>query len=125
MGVGDQTIDEFLESVAAPSPTPGGGSVAAICGALSAALSRMVASLAVGKEGYEAVQGELESFQERSRSVQRRLRDLADEDATAYDAVVAAMRRPRGGDEERKQRVDAMQAAYRRAAEEIARFLGG
>ncbi len=117
MGVGDQTIDEFLESVAAPSPTPGGGSVAAICGALSAALSRMVASLAVGKEGYEAVQGELESFQERSRSVQRRLRDLADEDATAYDAVVAAMRRPRGGDEERKQRVDAMQAAYRRAAE--------
>ena len=117
MGVGGRTIDEFLDAVAAPSPTPGGGTVSAICAALSVALSRMVGKLAVGKEGYEAVQGELASLEQRARRLQDRLRELAAEDAASYDAVVAAMRMPRGSDEERKQRVEALQTAYRRAAE--------
>ena len=117
MGVGEQTIEELLEAIAAPSPTPGGGSVSAICAALSVALSRMVANLAVGKEGYEAVQGELSSLEHRGRQLQARLRQLAAEDAASYAAVVDAMRMPRGTDEERKRRVEAMQAAYRRASE--------
>ncbi len=117
MGITDGTIDEFLEAVAAPSPTPGGGTVAAICAALSVALSRMVANLARGKEGYEAAQAELAALDERARVLQGRLGALATEDTAAYDSVVAAMRMPRGTDEERTRRVDAMQAAYRRAAE--------
>ena len=124
MGVGGRTIDEFLDAVAAPSPTPGGGTVSAICAALSVALSRMVGNLAVGKEGYEAVQGELASLEQRARRLQDRLRELAAEDAASYDAVVAAMRMPRGSDEERKQRVEALQTAYRRAAEVPLGFLG-
>jgi len=117
VGIGDRSIDEFLEAIAAPSPTPGGGTVAAICAALSVGLSRMVANLARGKEGYEAAQGELASLDERARRLQARLRELAAEDAASYEAVVAARRMPRGTDEERKRRVEAMQAAYRKAAE--------
>ena len=52
----DRTLEEFLAAVAAPTPTPGGGSVSALAGALSVALSRMVAGLARGKKGYESVE---------------------------------------------------------------------
>jgi len=98
VGVKDRTLEEYLESIAAATPTPGGGSVAALCGALSAALSRMVANLAIGKEGYESVQAELK-----------------EEDATAYDAVITAMRLAKKTDADRAARVRAMQSAYERA----------
>jgi len=48
----DLTVQQFLAAVASPTPTPGGGSVSALAGALSAALSRMVSGLARGKAGY-------------------------------------------------------------------------
>jgi formiminotetrahydrofolate cyclodeaminase len=117
MGVGRGTIEEFLEAVAAPTPTPGGGSVAALAGALSSALSRMVASLAIGKEGYEGVQGDLKRLEVRGRELGNRLLQLVEEDARAYEAVLVALRLPRKTDEERAARVTAMQAAYQRAAE--------
>ena len=117
MGIGDETIDEFLDAIASPSPTPGGGTVSAICAALSVALSRMVANLARGKEGYESAHEELAALDSRAHHLQDRLRELAAEDAAAYEAVVAAMRMPRTTDEDRAKRVEAMQAAYRRAAE--------
>lgn len=117
MGVKDQTVEEFLASVAAPTPTPGGGSVSALAGALSVALSRMVAGLAVGKKGYEAVEAELAQLETKARKVQARLAALVEEDQRAYDAVIAAMRMPKSSDRERAARVEAMQAAYRRATE--------
>ncbi|HLE46639.1 MAG TPA: cyclodeaminase/cyclohydrolase family protein [Thermoplasmata archaeon] len=117
MGVGKRTVDEYLEALASPSPTPGGGSVAALCGALSAALSRMVSGLAVGKEGYESVQADLSDLQGRAKALQDRLLRLADEDAAAYDSVIAAMRLPKKTDAERAVRVEAMQGAYRHATE--------
>lgn len=117
MGVGKRTVDDFLEALASPSPTPGGGSVAALCGALSVALTRMVSSLAVGKEGYEAVQADLRDLEGRAKALQGRLVGLADEDARAYDSVIAAMRLPKKTDAERAARVEAMQAAYRHATE--------
>ncbi len=113
----DQTVEEFLASVAAPTPTPGGGSVSALAGALSVALSRMVAGLAVGKKGYEAVEAELAQLETKARKVQARLAALVEEDQRAYDAVIAAMRMPKSSDRERAARVEAMQAAYRRATE--------
>jgi len=91
--------------------------VAAICGALSAALSRMVGNLAVGKQGYEAAQSELAGIESRGRALQKRFLALAADDAKAYDGVVAAMRLPRGNDAERATRKDAMQAAYVHATE--------
>ncbi|MGI0148107.1 MAG: cyclodeaminase/cyclohydrolase family protein [Thermoplasmata archaeon] len=117
MGVKDETVEEFLARVAAPTPTPGGGSVSALAGALSAALSRMVAGLAVGKKGYEPVERELGEIESRGRIVQARLEALVDEDARAYEAVIAAMRLPKSSDPERAARVAAMQAAYRKATE--------
>jgi len=115
VGVEDRKIGEYLEAIAAPTPTPGGGSVAALCGALSAALSRMVANLAIGKEGYESVQTELADLNRRAKTLQDRLLVLMEEDATAYDAVVAAMRLPKKTDPEKAARVRAMQQAYERA----------
>lgn len=113
----DDTVEEFLARVAAPTPTPGGGSVSALAGALSTALSRMVAGLARGKKGYEAVERELAEIEARGTAIQARLEDLVDEDAAAYGAVIAAMRMPKSSDPEKAARVSAMQAAYRKATE--------
>jgi formiminotetrahydrofolate cyclodeaminase len=117
VGVKDSTVEAFLAQVAAPTATPGGGSVSALAGALSAALSRMVAGLARGKKGYESVERELIEIEARGRSIQARLEGLVEEDARAYEAVIAAMRLPKESDQEKESRVAAMQAAYRRATE--------
>ncbi len=117
MRVKDQTVEEFLAAVAAPMPTPGGGSVAALAGALSVALSRMVAGLALGKKGYEEAEAELWQIETRAKKTQARLEALVDEDARAYDGVMAAMRMARSTAAEKEARVDAMQTAYRKATE--------
>ena len=117
MGMKDRTLEEFLAAVAAPTPTPGGGSVSALAGALSVALSRMVAGLARGKAGYETVESELTQLEVRAKKTQARLEALIDEDAKAYEAVMAAMRLPKSTEEEKAARVDAMQRAYRKATE--------
>ena len=117
MGVKDATVEQFLAQVAAPTPTPGGGSVSALAGALSAALSRMVAGLARGKKGYEPVERELAEIETRGRRLQARLEALVDEDARAYDGVIAAMRMPKTSDAERSARVAAIQTSYRKATE--------
>ncbi len=112
-----ESLESLLERIASPFPTPGGGTVSALCGALSVALSRMVANLAVGKEGYEAAQSKLAEIESRGKALQSRLLALADEDAKAYDGVIAAMRLPKKTDPERAKRVEAMQAAYRQATD--------
>ncbi len=113
----DRTLEEFLAAVAAPTPTPGGGSVSALAGALSVALSRMVAGLARGKKGYENVESELAQLEGRAKKTQARLEALIDEDAKAYDGVMAAMRMPKSTEKEKAARVEAMQSAYRTATE--------
>ncbi len=117
MGVKDETLEAFLASVAASTPTPGGGTVSAVVGALGVALARMAAGLARDKKGYEGVQPDLISLEVRALSVQERLLSLADRDSQAFEAVLAATRLPRGTDRERASRVEAMQAAYRHATE--------
>lgn len=112
MGVNEETVGHFLASVAAPTPTPGGGSVSALAAALSVALSRMVAGLARDKKGYESARAALGDLEARGTALQARLEALVDEDARAYEAVLAAMRLPRGTDAERAARVERMQAAY-------------
>ncbi len=116
MGMKDESVEEYLASVAAATPTPGGGSVSALVGALSVALGRMVAGLALGRKGYEAVQDDLRRLEARALPIQERLVALADEDAAAYELVLQAMRMPKGSDAEKAARVQAMQAAYREAA---------
>lgn len=115
MGVKGQEVEGFLNAVAAGTPTPGGGSVSALVGALSVALSRMVANLARDKKGYETVQQDLQRIEVRGEALQERLLALADEDSAAYDLVMSAARRPKGTDPEKAARVEALQAAYREA----------
>ncbi len=115
MGVRDESVGGFLDAVAAATPTPGGGSVAALVGSLAAALARMVAGLARDKKGYEAVQVDLVGIETKAASLQERLLALVEKDARAYERVVEAMRLPKGSDAEKASRVEAMQAAYREA----------
>jgi glutamate formiminotransferase/formiminotetrahydrofolate cyclodeaminase len=117
VGIGDKRIRDFAEETAAPTPTPGGGSVAAVCGAVSAALARMVAGLAIGKDDYRDSQDELRRIQEEGKSLQDRLLALADEDSAAYEAVAAAIRLPKMTPEDKKRRTEALQFALKKAAE--------
>ena len=117
MGIGDKRIRDFAEETAAPTPTPGGGSVAAVCGAVSAALARMVAGLAIGKDDYRDSQDELCRIQEEGKSLQDRLLALADEDSAAYDAVAAALKLPKATPEDKKRRSEALQLALKKAAD--------
>jgi len=117
VGIGDKRIRDFAEETAAPTPTPGGGSVAAVCGAVSAALARMVAGLAIGKDDYRDSQDELCRIQEEGKSLQDRLLALADEDSAAYDAVAAALKLPKATPEDKKRRSEALQLALKKAAD--------
>ncbi len=115
MGMKDETLEAYLAAVAAATPTPGGGSVSALAGALSVALSRMVAALARGKAGYEDAQRDLERIEARAAPIQARLEALVEEDSAAYELVLRAMRLPKSNAQEKAARVEAMQAAYREA----------
>lgn len=111
----DDTVRDFVKSVASSSPTPGGGSVAALCGALSGSLTAMVCNLTIGRDKYDDVRPEMERALEDSSKLVERLTELVDEDAQAYTSVVAALRLPKGTDEEKGKRMEAMQNGLRRA----------
>lgn len=111
----DENIRDFIRSVASSSPTPGGGSVAALCGALSGSLTAMVCNLTIGRDKYDDVRPEMERTLEDSSKLVERLTQLVDEDAQAYASVVAALRLPKGTDEEKGKRMEAMQNGLRRA----------
>ncbi|MBC7294121.1 MAG: cyclodeaminase/cyclohydrolase family protein, partial [Thermoleophilia bacterium] len=99
------------------SPEPGGGSAAALVGALGAALVGMVASLTLGKEKYAAVQEAVRQLKDEAAQLRRNLQELVTEDARAYAEVAAAMKLPQDTDENREKRSRVLQAALRRAAE--------
>jgi methenyltetrahydrofolate cyclohydrolase len=105
------SLEAFLERAASSSPTPGGGTLAAVGGALAAAMVGMTARLTVGRRGYEAVRDRAAELAAEGDAARRALLDLAEADATAYDAVVAAMRLPRDDEAARAARTAALQAA--------------
>jgi formiminotetrahydrofolate cyclodeaminase len=109
------TLAEFLDRVAAPSPTPGGGSVAAVAGAFGAALAQMVAALPRTRTNAEEERATLTALQAPLAELRTRLLALADEDSAAYDRLLAAFRLPKGSDDEKAARRAAIQAATRDA----------
>jgi formiminotetrahydrofolate cyclodeaminase len=113
----EQAIGDFLDELAGKSPTPGGGSAAAIMGAMGAALASMVANFTVGKKGYEDVDAGMRSLLERSEDLRRRLADTIEADVEAFGQVMAAYRLPRGTDAEKSARAEAVQAALKQAAD--------
>jgi len=96
---------------------PGGGSAAAVMGAMGAALVSMVCRLTIGRKGYEAVDAELRAVLDEAEAWRARLSDMVRADVEAYDAVLAAYRLPKDTAEQAVARTDAVQAALHGATE--------
>jgi glutamate formiminotransferase / formiminotetrahydrofolate cyclodeaminase len=108
-------VDRFADEVSSDSPAPGGGSVAALAGSLSAGLSAMVANLTVGKKGYEASWQDLSDVAERAQQVKDRLVAAVDEDTEAFNGVMAAMRLPKATSAQQAARDQALEEGYQAA----------
>lgn len=111
------SVEKFLDELASGNPTPGGGSAAAIMGAMGAALVSMVCNVTIGKKGYEAVEAEMKAVREESEHVRRRLTAMVAEDIAAFDSIMSAYKLPKASDDEKARRAAAIQVGLRRATE--------
>jgi glutamate formiminotransferase len=107
----------FLDAVAAPSATPGGGSASAFAAALAASLGQMVAGLSRKKKSQAASVDQLSTALDEMRKAADELAEAIDKDAESYDAVMTAFKLPQGNAEETAQREAAIQRATKGAAE--------
>jgi glutamate formiminotransferase len=107
----------FLEAVAAPTATPGGGSVSALAGALAASLGQMVAGLSRKRKSQAAFVNQLSESLDQLRRNAAELAVAIDRDAASYDQVMAAYKLPQESAEEKRKRDEAIQNATRGAAE--------
>jgi len=107
----------FLEAVASPAATPGGGSVSAFAGALAAALGQMVAGLSRKKKSQADYADQLSAALEEMRKTAEELAEAIDRDAASYDAVMTAFKLPQGDAQETRQREEAIQKATKGASE--------
>ncbi len=112
----DDPVAGFLDRLAASTPTPGGGTAAAMAGAAGAALVAMVARVTGGKGGFETVRPWTEAIAAAADDGRRRFLHLADRDAAAFDAVMDAYGLSRSTDERVAARREAIQAALIDAA---------
>lgn len=115
----DHSLRAFTDDLASDQPVPGGGSASALAGALGAALTAMVARIAAKK-----APGEHDGFIGEADELRADLLRLVDDDSAAYAGVAAAMKLPKGSDEEKRERSERVQAALLGAARvplEIAR----
>jgi glutamate formiminotransferase/formiminotetrahydrofolate cyclodeaminase len=116
IGASEQTLPEVLDSVASAEPTPGGGSVSALAGALAGALASMVARLTIGKKRYAEHDERMRGLERETEALRRDLLDLVQEDARAFQAVIAARRMSQRTPEEVATRETAIREAARGAA---------
>lgn len=111
----NMTITDFTDELSTDSPAPGGGSVAAVCVAMSGALSAMVSNLTVGKKGYDKVQEEVKKYAEEGQSIKERSISAVDEDTQAFYVMMDAMKLPKKTDEDKAIRIKAMEEATKEA----------
>src|SRR5882724_10627898 len=107
------TIAQFLDGTAAKQPAPGGGSVAALTGALAAAIGEMVLNYSIGKKGLEAHQEQLKSCLAELHRARQIMLELVIEDQSAYQALNAAKKLPAGSLERNAQFPAAILASIR------------
>ena len=112
----DLTVKEFLNKVAGSDPVPGGGSIAALNGAVASALAAMVANLTIGKKGYEEHEELMKHISEVALQVKDTFIGDIDRDSEAYDSVFACFKMPKATDEEKAARSAAIQEATKFAA---------
>ena len=111
----EMTVRSMVERLATSDPAPGGGSAAAVTGAMGAALIQMVIELTVGRPAAEGHEATLTEIRAAAAAWQSELINLAELDANAYDAVVRARRLPRDSERERHARTVQVDAAVREA----------
>jgi len=111
------SVEKFLDDLAGGAPTPGGGSAAAIMGAMGAALVSMVCNVTIGKKGYEGVEAEMKAVLSESERLRRRLTDMVAEDIAAFDSIMSAYKLPKATETDKTLRSAAIQAGLRRATE--------
>jgi glutamate formiminotransferase/formiminotetrahydrofolate cyclodeaminase len=114
-GLVDMKVTEFSDELSSDSPAPGGGSVAALCGALSASLSAMVASLTWSKKGMEDVRPGMKEIGYTGQELKNWFLAAVDRDTDAFNAVLAAGRLPKSTDEEKAARLEAIEKANQNA----------
>lgn len=112
----DEPMRHYLDGLASNAPAPGGGSVAALVGALAAALNSMVANFTVGKEKYRDVEQEVQELLKRSEELRAELSALMQADTEAYGEVSQAYGMAKGTDQERAARTAAIQKALKNAS---------
>ncbi len=117
MGYLDDPLHIYIDALASGRPTPGGGSAAALVGALGAALVSMVCNLTLGKEKYVAVEAEVKALVAQAEQLRRVLILLLQDDTTAYNGVIAAYKLPKETDAEKAARHAAVQKGLIHAAD--------
>lgn len=118
MPVAGPSLDGWIDTLAAATPTPGGGSAAALAGTLAAALVAMVARLTVGRKAYASVDAQAREILAEAERLRAELRQLVDEDAAAYEGVGRAYKIPKS-DPARAEAIDAALAAAARPPAEV------
>jgi len=112
-----KSLQEYFNELSSNSPTPGGGNVAAMCGALSASLGTMVCNLTIGKKKYADVEAEMITLKGKLESFQKKFFDLAVLDNEAFDKVMNAFKLPKETDPQKELRSKEIEEATIGAAE--------
>ena len=113
----DTGIELFLDALASNSATPGGGSAAAIIGAMGAALVSMVCNLTIGKKKYVEVEGDMKDVLAKAEALRTKLIGMIEDDVEAFDAVMGAYGMPKETDADKAARDKAIQAALKQATD--------
>lgn len=111
MKLKDLTLEGFLKELSSSSPAPGGGSVAALMGALGSALASMVSNLTLGKKGYENLEEDIKRLLELSEDLKEKLLLKVDEDTEAFNSFMSALKLPKDNEERKKAIEEALKVA--------------
>jgi glutamate formiminotransferase/formiminotetrahydrofolate cyclodeaminase len=114
-GLKSMTLVDFADELSSDSPAPGGGSIAALCGSLSAGLSAMVAVLTWSKKGMEEARPGMKTIGDQAQALKDWFIDAVDRDTDAFNQVLAAMRLPRSTDTDKAARLAAIEKANQHA----------
>ena len=119
-----QQIESFVQDLNSAKPMPGGGSAAAICGAMAAALAGMSAHMTVGKKKYAAVEDRMQEIIAEAGTLQAEMLDMAQEDADMYSQVLQTYKLPNTTTEEAEARKQAIEEASKTAVDSSLKVTG-
>ncbi|MGR3296425.1 MAG: cyclodeaminase/cyclohydrolase family protein [Candidatus Bathyanammoxibius sp.] len=118
-----EPLEKYLNDAASGNPTPGGGSVSALAGALGSTMANMSINMTVGREKFKEVEDLLQTKGKQFEQARTELLELVHKDMEAYQAVMDSYKLPKSNDEEKKRRTDALQVAMKGAMDVPLRLL--